>query len=78
MELSEVLTKSFVVRVSVAGRWHFSFSHHSYEIVMFFFQRNSSPLFLITRSSSFPVIHVNVAIKNNVEKIRLSYWFFFL
>ena len=31
-----------------------------------FFQRNSSPLFSITRSSSFSVINVNV--KNNVEK----------
>ena len=77
MELSEVLTKSFVVRVSVAGRWHFSFSHHSYEILMFFFQRNSSPLFLITRSSSFSVIHVNVDIKNNVEKDSTFLLFFF-
>jgi len=31
-------------------------------------QRNSSPLFLITRSSSFSVIHESVDIKNNVEK----------
>ena len=35
---------------------------------MFFFLRNSSPLFSITRSSSFSVIHVSVNIKNNVEK----------
>ena len=35
---------------------------------MFFFQRNSSPLFSITRSSSFSVIHVSINIKNNVEK----------
>ena len=35
---------------------------------MFFFQRNSSPVFLITRSSSFSVIHMSVGIKNNVEK----------
>ena len=35
---------------------------------MFFFQRNSSPLFLITRSSSFSVIHASVDIKNNFEK----------
>ena len=35
---------------------------------MFFFQRNSSPLFSVTRSSSFSVIHVSVNIKNNVEK----------
>ena len=35
---------------------------------MFFFQRNSSPLFSVTRSSSFSVIHVSINIKNNVEK----------
>ena len=35
---------------------------------MFFFLRNSSPLFSITRSSSFSVIHVSVNIKNNAEK----------
>ena len=39
-----------------------------YEIFFFFFQRNSSPLFLITRSSSFSVIHVSVDIKNNIEQ----------
>ena len=44
---------------------------------MFFFQRNSSPLFLITRSSSFPVIHFNVDIKNNVEKDSTFLFFFF-
>ena len=31
-----------------------------------FFQQNSSPFFLITRSSSFSVIHVSV----NIEKLR--------
>ena len=35
---------------------------------MFFFLRNSSPLFSITRSSSFSVIHVSVNVKNNAEK----------
>ena len=35
---------------------------------VFFFQRNSSPLFSITRSSSFSVILVSVNIKNNAEK----------
>ena len=54
----------------------FSCSHRSYEILMFFFQRNSSLLFLITRSSSFYVIHVKVDIKNNVEK-RLVFFYFF-
>ena len=52
----------------LAGRQHFSFSHRRYELFMFFFQRNSFPLFPITRSSSFSVIHVSVNIKNNVEK----------
>ena len=37
-------------------------------ISMFFFLRNSSPLFSITRSGSFSVIHVSVKIKNNAEK----------
>ena len=37
-------------------------------IFMFFFLRNSSPLFSITRSSSFFVIHLSVNIKNNVEE----------
>ena len=39
-------------------------------ISMFFSIRNSSRLFSITRSSSFPVIHVSVNIKNNAEKGR--------
>ena len=46
----------------------FSFSHRRYEIFMFFFPRNSSPLFSVTRSLSFSVIHVSVNVKNNVEK----------
>ena len=46
-----------------AGREHFSFSHRRYKIFMLFFQRNWSPLFFISRSSSFSVIHVNVDIK---------------
>ena len=37
-------------------------------IFMFFSLRNLSPLFSITRSSSFSVIHVSVNIKNNAEK----------
>ena len=37
-------------------------------IFMFFSLRNSSPLFSITRSSSFSVIRVSVNIKNNAEK----------
>ena len=42
----------------------------------FFFQRNPSPLFSITRSSSFSVIHVNVSIKNNFEKETTLFFFF--
>ena len=79
-ELSYVLTKNFVACVPVrfyffhtahfhfAGRCNFLFSHRCYEIFMFLFQENSSPLFSITRSSSFYVINVSVNIKNNVEK----------
>ena len=36
-------------------------------IWMFFFLQNSSPLFLVTCSSSFSVIHVSVNVKNNAE-----------
>ena len=79
-ELSYVLTKNFVACVPVrfyffhtahfllAGRCNFLFSHRCYEIFMFLFQENLSPLFSITRSSSFYVINVSVNIKNNVEK----------
>ena len=44
---------------------------------MFFFLRNSFPLFSITRSSSFSVVHVNVNIKNNAEKDTTMLLFFF-
>ena len=39
---------------------------------------NSSPLFSITRSSSFSVIYVSVNIKNNVEKDTTLLFFFSL
>ena len=45
-------------------------------ISMFFVLRNSSPLFSITRSSSFSVIHVSVNIKNNAEKDTTLLLFF--
>ena len=45
-------------------------------ISMFFFLRNSSPLFSITSSSSFSVIHVSVSIKNNAEKDTTLLLFF--
>ena len=53
----------------LGGRQHFSFSHHRYKIVTFFFQRNWSPLFFISRSSSFSFIHVNVDIKIQSKEI---------
>ena len=90
-ELSYELTKDFVSCVHVrfyfftaahfylAARQHFSFSHCRYEIFMFFFQRNSSPLFSITRPSFSSVIHVSVNIKKKTsKKTRLSCCFFSL
>ena len=47
-------------------------------IFMFFFLKNSSLLFSITRFSSLSVIHVSVNIKNNVEKDTTLCCFFFL
>ena len=87
--MSYVLTKNVVMLVflvaffftaahfHLTGRWHFSFSHRRYEI-FFFFQRNSSHLFLITRSSSFHVIQVSVDKKNKVEKGGSTLLLFFL
>ena len=43
---------------------------------MWWLQRNSSPLLWITLFSSFPVIHVSVNIKNNVEKDKTLLLFF--
>ena len=45
-------------------------------ISMFFFLRNSSPLFSITCSGSFSVIDVSVNIKNNAEKDTILLLFF--
>ena len=70
-ESSYVITKNFVACAPVrfvftaahfhlAGRQYFSFCHRRYERFMFFFQRNSSPLFSITHFSSFSVIHLSV------------------
>ena len=47
-------------------------------ISVFFFLQNSSPLFSITRSGSFFVIHVGVKIKNNAEKYRTLLLLLFL
>ena len=71
-ELSYVLTRYF----DSCFRVRFYFSPPLW-ISMFFFLRNSSPLFSITRSSSFSVIHVSVNIKNNAEK-ETTLLFFFL
>ena len=45
-------------------------------ISMFFFLRNSSPLFSITRFTSFSVIYVSVNLKNNAEKDTTLLLFF--
>ena len=45
-------------------------------ISMFFFLRNSSVLFSISRSSSFSVIHVIVNVKNNAAKDTTLFLFF--
>ena len=78
-ELLYVLTQYFVFCVHV--RFYFSLpliftllaariSHFLTAALnfMFFFLRNSSPLFSITRSSSFSFNHVSVNTKNNAEK----------
>ena len=48
------------------------------KIFMFFFQRNSCPLFLnhFLSSSSFSVIHVRIDIKNYVDKDSTLFMFF--
>ena len=45
-------------------------------ISVFFFLRDSSPLFSITRCGSFFVIHVSVNIQNNAEKYTTLLLFF--
>ena len=74
-ELTYVLSENFVACVPVPFFFHgssfspfrpllaASISHFltaAMKFSVFFFQRNSSPLFLITRSSSFSVIQVSV------------------
>ena len=86
-ELSYVLTQYFVSCVRV----HFYFSlpliftqlaasicHFLTAALNFhvFLPRNSSPLFSVTRSSCFSVIHVCVNIKNNAEKDTTLLLFF--
>ena len=57
----------------VANISHFLTAALNFQI---FFLRNSSPLFSITHSSSFSVIHVSVNIKNNAEKATTLLLFF--
>ena len=62
----------------LAGRQHSLFSRRRALNFHVFLLRNSSPLFSITRFSSFSVIHVSVNIKNDAEKdTTLSLFFLF-
>ena len=79
--LSDVLVAvaSLDLRVPTAAHLHLAGHKHVSPplwIFMFFFPQNSFLLFLITRSSSFSVIHVSVNIKNNVEKDTTLLLFF--
>ena len=49
------------------------FSHRRYKIFMFFFQRNWSPLFFISRSNSSSVVHVNVGIEIKLKE-RIGFY----
>ena len=55
-----MFTKDFVACVPVHFYFFFLTAAH--------FHHSLPLLFLITRSSSFSVIHVSVGIKNNIEK----------
>ena len=93
-ELSYLLTQYFVSCVHVrfyfslpliftllaAHCWPLAFLIFSPPlwISMFFFLQSSSPLFSITRSSSFSVVHVCVNTKNNGQKDTTLLLFFFL
>ena len=76
--LSPVLMFAFIFRCrSFSPCWPLAFLVVSQPwIFMFFFLQNSCLLFLITRSSSFSVIHVSVNIKNNIEKDTTLLLFF--
>ena len=56
-----------------ASIFHFLTAAFNFHV---FLLRNSSPLFSITRSSSFSVIHVSVNVKNNGEKDTTLLLFF--
>ena len=87
-ELSYVLTNNFVPCVPVRFFFHCRSFSPCWPLAflifspllwnfMSFFQRNSPLLFLITRFSSFSVIHVSEDIKNNVENTLLCCYFSF-
>ena len=50
---------------------YFHLSHCRYKIILFFFQRIWCPLFFISRSRSFSVIHVNL---ERLEILRLKFF----
>ena len=52
---------------------HTFFFHRRHKIFMLFFQRHWSPLFFISRSSSFSVIHVNVEINKVKSKEKIGF-----
>ena len=60
----------------LAGRKHFSFVWPPLFSCFSSNELNSSPLFSVTRSSSFYVIQVRVDIKNNVKKDSTLFLFF--
>ena len=71
-----IFSLPLIFTLLVAPCWPLAFLTAAMKFLCFFFQRNSSPLFSITRSSSFSVIHVSVNIKNNVEKDTTLLLFF--
>ena len=58
----------------LGGRQHFSFSKQR-KIFMLFLQRHWSPLFFVSLSNSFPVIHLNV---QTLKLSRKKEWVLFL
>ena len=68
LQCSSVASHFHLAGRSLLAPTDFSFSHRHHEIFMIFFQRNSSPLFLITRSRSLSLIYVNVEIKITLKK----------
>ena len=77
--LVPVFMSAFIFQLrSISPCWPLAFLIFSPPlwISMFFFLRNPSRLFSITRPSSFTVIHVSVNVKNNTEKDTTLLLFF--